>query len=424
MDSNPKVLILCNDFPPINSIGADRPNSWYLYFKEFGLDPVVVTKNWKSNGNTSFNDVSHSLEIESTKYGELIKTPRRKTPSIWFKNKFGTRFSVLRKSLTFLEKITSFRLGLFDQHYAIYLEAKKYIVKNKVALVITTGEPFILFRYGRKLQKKFDVQWIADYRDGWYLNHISALDSSILWKIMRKWELIHEKQLCIHADMITTVDPEMAGRIGKLIQKEVSVIYNGFWDYYQSSQVLNKETQKMIINHTGTLTVGQQIEVFLDALLVLFKRNQLKKENFEFNLIGLEYFPQQIKRLESYKEMIGEIIFTTPRLPKKEAVEMNLKADYLINFTDPNLSAVYAKTYDYIACQRPILVIPGDNGLLDKLVIKNKLGKVLNSQEEIIQLLLNPGVDYTPNMLDTSFFTRRNQTNIFVEKIQILISRH
>lgn len=424
MDSNPKVLILCNDFPPINSIGADRPNSWYLYFKEFGLDPVVVTKNWKSNGNTSFNDVSHSLEIESTKYGELIKTPRRKTPSIWFKNKFGTRFSVLRKSLTFLEKITSFRLGLFDQHYEIYLEAKKYIVKNKVALVITTGEPFILFRYGRKLQKKFDVQWIADYRDGWYLNHISALDSSILWKIMRKWELIHEKQLCIHADMITTVDPEMAGRIGKLIQKEVSVIYNGFWDYYQSSQVLNKETQKMIINHTGTLTVGQQIEVFLDALLVLFKRNQLKKENFEFNLIGLEYFPQQIKRLESYKEMIGEIIFTTPRLPKKEAVEMNLKADYLINFTDPNLSAVYAKTYDYIACQRPILVIPGDNGLLDKLVIKNKLGKVLNSQEEIIQLLLNPGVDYTPNMLDTSFFTRRNQTNIFVEKIQILISRH
>ena len=79
MDSNPKVLILCNDFPPINSIGADRPNSWYLYFKEFGLDPVGVTKNWNSNGNTSFNDVSHSLEVESTKYGELIKTPGRKT---------------------------------------------------------------------------------------------------------------------------------------------------------------------------------------------------------------------------------------------------------------------------------------------------------------------------------------------------------
>lgn len=424
MDSNPKVLILCNDFPPINSIGADRPNSWYLYFKEFGLDPVVITKNWNSNGNTSFNDVCDTIKVESTKYGELIKTPRRETPSIWFRNKFGTRFSFLRKSMTFLEKITSFISGLFDQHFGIYREAKKYIVNNKVALVITTGEPFILFRYGRKLQKKFDVKWIADYRDGWYLNHISSLDSSILWRFMRKWELIHEKKLCTHADMITTVDPEMAGRIGTLIQKEVSVIYNGFWDYYQSSKMLNKGKEKIIINHTGTLTVGQQIEVFLDALLVLFRKNQLKKENFEFNLIGLEYFPQQIKRLESYKEMIGEIIFTTPRLPKKEAVEMNLKADYLINFTDPNISAVYAKTYDYIACQKPILVVPGDNGLLDKLVIKNKLGKVLNSQEAIIQLLLNPGVDYTPNMTDTSFFTRRNQTNIFVNKIETLISRH
>lgn len=417
MDSNPKVLILCNDFPPINSIGADRPNSWYLYFKEFGLDPVVVTKNWNSNGNTSFNDVSHSLEVESTKYGELIKTPRRKTPSIWFKNKFGTRFSVLRKSLTFIEKITSFRLGLFDQHYGIYLEAKKYIVKNKVALVITTGEPFILFRYGRKLQKKFDVQWIADYRDGWYLNHISALDSSILWKIIRKWELIHEKQLCIHADMITTVDPEMAGRIGKLIQKDVSVIYNGFWDYYQSSKVLHKETQKIIINHTGTLTVGQQIEVFLDALLILFKRNQLNKENFQFNLIGLEYFPKQMKRLEGYKEMIGEIIFTTPRLPKKEAIKMNLKADYLVNFTDPNLSAIYAKTYDYIACQKPILVIPGDKGLLDKLIEDNELGLTLNNSKEIKEFLQKEKFKRKLKTKNLDFFLRKNQAKIFAELI-------
>ena len=32
-----KALILCNDFPPINSIGAERPYSWFLYFKENGI---------------------------------------------------------------------------------------------------------------------------------------------------------------------------------------------------------------------------------------------------------------------------------------------------------------------------------------------------------------------------------------------------
>ena len=238
---------------------------------------------------------------------------------------------------------------------------------------------------------------------------------------MRKWELIHEKKLCVQSDMITTVDPQMAGRLSKFLRKEVSIIYNGFWDYYQSSNTTVEKQNKITFNHTGTLTTGQHIEFFLDALLVLFRNEKLSKENFQFNLIGLEYFPQQMKRLDSYQEMIGEIIFTTPRLPKKEAVEMNLMADYLVNFTDPNISAIYAKTYDYIACQKPILVIPGDNGLLDNLVTKNKLGKVLNSQDDIIELLLNPNVEYTPNKADTSFFTRKNQTEIFVKKIETLI---
>ena len=49
MDSKKKkILILCNDFPPVNSIGADRPYSWYKYFHEFNLYPIVITKNWQN----------------------------------------------------------------------------------------------------------------------------------------------------------------------------------------------------------------------------------------------------------------------------------------------------------------------------------------------------------------------------------------
>ena len=45
MDSKPKVLILCNDFPPVNSIGAERPYSWYKYFHNSGYYPIIITKN-------------------------------------------------------------------------------------------------------------------------------------------------------------------------------------------------------------------------------------------------------------------------------------------------------------------------------------------------------------------------------------------
>ena len=212
----------------------------------------------------------------------------------------------------------------------------------------------------------------------------------------------------------------MAQRLSDFLKKNTEVLYNGFWEYYAPQEKELNKKGKIVVNHTGTLTTGQQLEMLLDALLDLYRKKSINVDDFEFNLIGLEYFPEQMKRLRPYDEILNKIIFTTPRLEKKKAVEMNLKADYLVNFTDPNLSAIYAKTYDYIACQKPILVIPGDNGLLDELITKNNLGKVLNTKEDIIEVLMNRDVKYQPKKENTSFFTRENQCRILSDLLHRL----
>ena len=102
-----------------------------------------------------------------------------------------------------------------DQHKGLYREAYDYLEKNKdVKTIITTGEPFVLFKHGYRLKQKFELKWIADYRDGWYLNHVSLLQKGMIIKLMRKWEYLIEKRICRQADMIVTVDPQMAGRLG------------------------------------------------------------------------------------------------------------------------------------------------------------------------------------------------------------------
>jgi hypothetical protein len=121
-----------------------------------------------------------------------------------------------------------------------------------------------------------------------------------------------------------------------------------------------------------------------------------------------------------YDDLIGRIVFTTPRLPKEVAINLNARADYLLNFTDPNLSAIYAKTYDYIATKKPILVVPGDKKLLENLVIENKLGFVLNSKEEIKTFLINP-VQWNSGKSKISFFMRKKQAADFTIKIKQLI---
>ncbi len=410
-----KVLILCNDFPPINSIGADRPYSWYLYFKEFGLEPIVITKNWMSDGNTPFSEVNKIGTQEKTEFGTIIRSAKSKTPSIWFRDKFGTKFSMARKALTFIEKLFSFNFFFLDQHRSIYYEAQKYLAKNEVFAVITTGEPFILFRYGYLLKSEFNVKWIADYRDGWYLNHVRSLQKDPLNKLIRKIELKFEKRYTSKADFLTTVDPELADRIQTLTKVRTEVIYNGFWDFYPEVPIPDNKP-KIVLNHTGTLTIGQRLEFLLDTLVELKEENKIDSNYIRLNLIGLEYYPAQMARLEPYKNILGEIIKTTPRLSKDEAVKMNLEADYLINFTDPNLSAIYAKTYDYIACRKPILVMPGDEKLLDELIKHNNLGIVIHSKEELTSLLLNPvKTNKTTNKID--FFLRKNQTKRFIDLI-------
>jgi len=414
-----KILILCNDFPPINSIGAERPYSWYLYFKEFGLDPVVITKNWTTNGNNPFNQVGKNRLVEKTNEGVIIRAQSHLTPSHYFFRLFGKRLSFFRKGLTFIEKILAFQFSFLDQHISIYNEARRYIKANKIDLIITTGEPFLLFKYGYLLKKEFNIKWIADYRDGWSLNHVRSVKKDILNSFIWRNEFKFEKKYTKTADLITTVDPDLARKIGHLTNKKVEVVYNGFWEYYDN-KIDSVNKAKLVFNHTGTLTIGQRLEFLLDAIIELKNEKQITEKDFRLNLIGLEYFPDQMLRLQPYMKSIGEFIHTTPRLPKNEAVAMNLEADYLVNFTDENYSAIYAKTYDYIACQKPILVIPGDGNLLDEMITTKKLGYILNSKEELINFIKQP--DTTTDVFSKDdFFKRKTQTGILSKVIHELI---
>jgi hypothetical protein len=410
-----KILILCNDFPPINSIGAERPYSWYKYFKEFGFEPIVITKNWITDGSTPFNDVSYHRLEEITELGTIIRSAKKNTLSIRFRSIFGQRFHYLRKALTLLEKLLSFSNSSFDQHRAIYFEAKAYLKKHEVHTIITTGEPFLLFKYGYLLKKKFKVHWIADYRDGWYLNHVRSIQTDFFNKIIRSWELKFELKYTSNADLLTTVDPELAQRIEKLTKKKTQVIYNGFWDYYDSVQIMDSKPN-IVINHTGTLTYGQQIEFLLDALVELKLEKKIDENYLQLNLIGLEYFQEQMNRILPYQKILGKMLNTTPRLLKSEATKLNLTADYLVNFTDHNVTGIYAKTFEYIACRKTILVIPSDRKLLEDLIVKNNLGYSFDSKEDLKQFLLNPKKNkFEPRNLE--FFTRKVQAKIFSEVV-------
>ncbi len=78
-----KVLILAYDFPPYVSVGGQRPYSWYKYFKNFGVEPVVITRQWSNAYGNALDFVAPSeslmLEVEQNDRGTILRTPYRPT---------------------------------------------------------------------------------------------------------------------------------------------------------------------------------------------------------------------------------------------------------------------------------------------------------------------------------------------------------
>jgi len=405
-----KVLILCNDFPPLNSIGAYRPYSWFKFFKKYNVEVVVITKNWQK-GYSSDQEIAQNVTEQSTfselPEGIIIRVSQSQLFTEKLFAKWGSkRFVLFRKGLTFLFKIFSFLHPKFDKHFPIYLTAKKFLSENEVDYIIATSEPFILFKYAHNLSKEFNVKWVADYRDGWFHDHTTNFKKDIFTKLLQYYELFFEKLYVKSSHLIITVDSFLEKKLKDMHNKTTKVITNGF-DRFYDFPIKEKTAKKLILTHLGTLANNQKVEIFLEALKLIVKENNSIDVLLEVNFIGLEYNQAQYNRVMKYDSTLQEIINTTPRISQEKAVNLASNANYFLSFTDPKYSAIYAKNYEYIAIKRPILVIPDDNGLLSKFVKQLNAGFILNNVNDIINFIN----DELENMSNNGFTRSKYELN-------------
>jgi len=427
-----KLLILCNDFPPLNSIGAQRPYSWYKHLREFGIEPVVITKNWKGHSSTPVdvlrNAGDKNVAVEKTEYGTVVRVPFETTPSERMLLRHGPhtrRYE--RKGYTLSYRLASFFSARFDAHRHILNEADKYLSENHVDGIITTGEPFILFRYCYLLHNKHRLPWIADYRDGWKLNYVRRRLRDPLNLFQTWYEFQFEKRYVRTAACITTIDPILAASLADLHRKPVEVVYNGFDGFYDGPRESPSPGVPLVINHTGTLTPGQRVETLLQAVKELLAEHKIQSREISLRFIGLDYFPDQCERVKRFDPTVATCIETTPRIPRADVLRMNCGADYQVTFTEETFKMINAKTYDYLAVRRPVLIVPGDGSILTKLIDDLQAGESLNTVAEVKSFIhqaverKRKGLVIAPYPLREEaalFYTRRQQAKRLADVVR------
>ena len=426
-----KILIISYFFPPCNLTASQRAYNWGKYFKEFGYDPIIVTRKWDYPINTpsDMGKSSQSMEVEvdvNEQYMAYYMPYKGSLKDrIFEKNKEGNK--LIRKALSFKE--------LYFQHssisslpYAnIFNKAIQLIKDENIDNVIITGNPFACFHFGYELKKKFpSINWIADYRDDWTTTELANRNSG-LDGVLFKMEQKSEKKWLSNAAFFTTVSDYYVKKIAKFTGLEGFELINGFGEELKDFTSVQLDKSRFEITYNGSLYASQKIEPMLSVVKTLINKF-MDQIHMHLNFTGLRFDEEQAQRVEVILKGYEEHYTITGRIPREDVIGIQQKSHLLLMISHEGLKGIpSSKLYEYIGLKKPVLLYPNDNDIIEKTLKHTELGVICDNQSEIESKLTSLVIDFINsgvvpiegNLEHIQEYTRRNQ----VKKLAQLLDK-
>ncbi|HNW96937.1 MAG TPA: N-acetyl sugar amidotransferase [Bacteroidales bacterium] len=353
-----KVLILSYDFPPYVSVGGLRPYNWYKYFLEYNVYPIIVTRQWENKYGNFLDYISASetnqVSIEKTNFGIIIKTPYTPNLSNRLMLKYKeSKYTFLRRLISAYFEFAQY-IFLVGPKVQLYFAAKNYLKKNNVDLIIATGEPYILFRYASKLNKKFKIPWIADYRDPWSQDRNRSEN-----QVARFWYIFFEKLYLRNTIAVSTVSLFFKKHISKLVPgKTFYILPNGYnQEAIDKVNLIPQSNKKLSIAFVGSIYKWHPLESFLGVCAEFIKEN--KNARFQINFYGINNETEVENLINTKFKELNSIVKIFPKIPNEELVKRLAEENVFLLFN--YFSYMGTKIYDYLALKRKILLCYSDD---------------------------------------------------------------
>lgn len=417
-----KILCISYFFPPCNLTASQRSYSWANYLKEYGYYPVIVTRRWDHKVNR-LSDVSKETPQEilhEKKDGyETYYLPYQPNLKDRIYAKHDEKNLVrFRKLLTLIELLFQNFTNSVIQYKNIYQFSRKYLKENPdVKLMIVTGNPFNLFKFGYLLHKEFGIKWIADYRDAWTTSEINMIGKGFVFRYIEKMDRGFEKKWVSTASLVTASSQPIADGVTKLVGVKGEALYNGF--VQEDFKVVENTApfEKFTITYVGTLYDGQQVEIFCEALKKLI--DETGSDQIKFLLPGLAFYKKQKERIDNLMKGYEAFYECTERMERAKILEIEQRSQVLLHVAWKGFKGIIAsKIYEYIASGTYILVTPSDEGSIEQIVSSSGCGEVTNTVEETYSFLMKMWEKYqkdevVKNNLDSP------QVNQFSRRLQV-----
>ncbi|MFT0715764.1 glycosyltransferase family 4 protein [Flagellimonas lutimaris] len=370
-----KILVIAYYWPPAGGPGVQRWLKFVKYLPDFGFEPIVYVPE-----NPSYPIMDEKLVSEIPGSVKILKKPIREPygwASLLSKKKTKTISSgiIKEKDPSFMEKILLWIRGNFFIPDARKLWVKpsisylaKVIADEGIQTIITTGPPHSLHLIGLGLKKKYNIQWIADFRDPWtsigYHKKLRLTESSRL-----KHKAL-EKGVLLRADKIVVTSNTTKTEFEAITPKPIKVITNGFDDELKPRELDSKFT----ISHIGSLLTGRNPLGLWQALQELIAENEAFKNAIKIQLAGVvgEEVLHSIKDfgLSDYAAQLGY-------LSHDKVLETQQKSQLLLLLeidSEETKGIIPGKLFEYLNAKRPILAIGPKGWEAGAMVEQHKAG--------------------------------------------------
>jgi hypothetical protein len=420
-----KVLIITYYWPPAGGPGVQRWLKFVKYLPEFNIQPIVYCPE-----NPLYPTLDSSLLQEVDSKIKVLKHPI-KEPLRFLKLLFKSKTNKLSKGgIPDLKK-----QGLFER-FLLYIRGNffvpdarvfwvkpsvkylsSYISKHQIDTIITTGPPHSVHLIGMQLKAKYQLQWLADFRDPW--TDISYHKNLNLTKNTQQNHLKLEHQVFNTSDQIIVTSLQTKQLFSKITRKPISVITNGFDDENVPSITLDS---KFSLTHIGSLLNQRNPILLWNVLSELVQEIPKFKANFQLVLVGNVSADVRTsidsRGLTSFLKTVGSVTHN-------EAVMYQRKTQVLLLLEANTTEASYiipGKLFEYINSNRPIVALGPKHSDIPSILKDTHTGRYFDydNKTALKTHILELFEGYKTNSLSVSSkdierFSRKNCTKQLAE---------
>lgn len=433
-----RVLIITYYWPPSGGSGVQRWLKMSKYLPENGWQPVIYTAK-----DAEYPVEDPSLEQDVAPEAEVIRRPIVE-PYSFYKQFLGMKRGEKVKA-GFINE--GEKKNGWKENLSVWLRGnlfipdarcwwvkpsvrflKRYLKGHPVDAMISTGPPHSMHLIAKALHKKFNIPWVADFRDPW-----TDIDFYKDLKLTRCADKKHhrlEYQVLTEATKVVTVGWDCAKGLESHGAKDVEVITNGYDDFGkiclnrdENPYLRDHQSLPFTMSHIGIIGENRNPEILWQAI------SELADKDLKIRLIG------QVDNsvIESIKRNnIEKLVEIVPYIPHNQVIEEQANSDVLLLFVNntPNAKGILTgKIFEYMASGRPILCIGPEDGDLARILSETQTGITVdfNDKEKMKSIILEFLAKYQENQLITrrnetvGKYSRRNLTKEFVKILNGII---